>query len=51
MQPEILRAMRVRLMREQPDGSWKQDGGLSDDDLDREILAGNAMFERNSRPA
>src|SRR5260370_40485861 len=34
MQPDILRAMRVRLMREQPDGSWKQDGGLSDDDLE-----------------
>jgi hypothetical protein len=51
MQPDILRAMRVRLMRQQPDGSWKQDGGLSDEDLDREILAGKAKVKESFRPA
>ena len=37
MQPETLRVMRVLLIRQQPDGTWKQDGGLSDDD--RQILS------------
>jgi hypothetical protein len=38
-------------MRQQPDGSWKQDGGLSDEDLDREILAGKAKVKESFRPA
>jgi len=50
MQPEILRAMKVLLMRQQTDGSWKQDGGLSDDHLDREILAGKEMLQKGLRP-
>jgi hypothetical protein len=50
MQSGILRAMRVRLLRQQVDGAWKQDGGISDEELDREIAAGEAMAKHVVRP-
>jgi len=50
MVPAILKEMRVRLMRQQPDGEWRQEGGVSDDDLDREILAAEEMAKHVVRP-
>ncbi|MCP4618573.1 MAG: hypothetical protein GY844_19330 [Bradyrhizobium sp.] len=48
--PTVLRDARVRLMRQQPDGSWHQDGGLSDEDLDREISAAQEMKKKVVKP-
>lgn len=50
MNSGILRAMRVRLWRQQADGRWKQVGGVSDEDLDREIEGGRAMAKKIVRP-
>jgi len=50
MQSGILRAMRIRLLRQQADGSWKQDRGISGEDLDREISAGDEMGKQIIRP-
>jgi hypothetical protein len=41
--PDILRWARVRLLRQRADGIWKQDGGVSDEHLDREIAAAKAI--------
>jgi hypothetical protein len=50
MSPGILRAMQVRLLRQQVDGDWKQEGGISDEELEREILAGEEMAKHVVRP-
>jgi hypothetical protein len=51
MSPDILRWARVRLVSQQPDGSWKQDGGVSDEELDREIAGAEAIASQIVRPS
>ncbi len=50
MAPGILRAMRARFLRQQADGGWEQQGGISDEALEREILAGEEMAKHVVRP-
>jgi hypothetical protein len=50
MAPTILKAMRVRLLHQQKGGGWKQEGGISDEALDREILAATEMAKHVVRP-
>jgi hypothetical protein len=51
MRPDILRWARVQILRQQPDGSWKQDGGVSDDELDREIASAKQIANKVVRPS
>lgn len=51
LNPDILRWARVLPLRQQADGSWKQDGGISDEHLDREIAAAKAIASQVVRPS
>jgi hypothetical protein len=42
---------RVQIVRQQPGGSWKQDGGVSDDELDREIASAKQIANKVVRPS
>ncbi|WP_445488535.1 hypothetical protein [Rhodopseudomonas sp. RCAM05734] len=48
LHPRVLQMARVRLMRQQSDGSWRQDGGLSNEELEREIAKAEAMLDNPS---
>lgn len=46
MTPEAMRDMRVRLLRLRPDGVWEQDGGPTDEELEREVQEAKRMVAR-----
>ncbi|MBR0945950.1 hypothetical protein [Bradyrhizobium liaoningense] len=51
MRPDIIRWARVRTIRQRLDGGWEQEGGVSDEELDREIAAGKKIASQIVRPS
>lgn len=41
-----MRDMRVRSLRLRPDGVWEQDGGPTDEELEREVQEAKRMVAR-----
>lgn len=48
--PTVLRDARVIKIRQMPDGRWQQEGGMTEEDLDREIRAAEANLKQYVKP-